>query len=378
MRMTLSEIAASLQVSPATVSIVRSGKPGVSPFTRRRIQMKLEENGYSYKEYIVPGSDMPPSQQPGWLKKQIRLLKFFHSSLLTDKNDGFVDAIIDAVGAYARAAGYAILFSSVSQEDYSDVLAQLRGDTCDGLLVLATEMSREEIMQLAALPMPVVILDSDHPGLPFSCVTMDNRDIAYQAMMHLISLGTRDIGYLRSTIRTGNFVSRENGYIEALRAEHIAPDPALIVQPYAQPDRRVPGYGRMPAGGAARAPGPVCGQRHSGHWRHAGALRAGIARTGGCIHHRCGQHPAVAGFLPHPEQHADIPLLPGADGHFHPASSDRCPRQRTLSSAGVRAPDDPQLHRWRGITTLRMYTRFIRKEGFRHVSGKNESRHLQL
>ena len=228
MRMTLSEIAASLQVSPATVSIVRSGKPGVSPFTRRRIQMKLEENGYSYKEYIVPGSDMPPSQQPGWLKKQIRLLKFFHSSLLTDKNDGFVDAIIDAVGAYARAAGYAILFSSVSQEDYSDVLAQLRSDTCDGLLVLATEMSREEIMQLAALPMPVVILDSDHPGLPFSCVTMDNRDIAYQAMMHLISLGTRDIGYLRSTIRTGNFVSRENGYIEALRAEHIAPDPALI------------------------------------------------------------------------------------------------------------------------------------------------------
>lgn len=144
--MTLSEIAASLQVSPATVSIVRSGKPGVSPFTRRRIQMKLEENGYSYKEYIVPGSNMPPSQQPGWLKKQIRLLKFFHSSLLTDKNDGFVDAIIDAVGAYARAAGYAILFSSVSQEDYSDVLAHLRGDTCDGLLVLATEMSREEIL----------------------------------------------------------------------------------------------------------------------------------------------------------------------------------------------------------------------------------------
>lgn len=31
MRMTLSEIAASLQVSPATVSIVRSGKPGSAP-----------------------------------------------------------------------------------------------------------------------------------------------------------------------------------------------------------------------------------------------------------------------------------------------------------------------------------------------------------
>ena len=50
MRMTLSEIAASIQVSPASVSIVRAGKPWVSPFTRRRIQMKLEENGYSHKE----------------------------------------------------------------------------------------------------------------------------------------------------------------------------------------------------------------------------------------------------------------------------------------------------------------------------------------
>lgn len=225
--MTLSEIAKSVGVSPATISIVRCGRPGVSPAMRRKIQLRLEENGYAYKAYVIPeesGSAAAPARK----KRQIRLLKYFQSSLLTDKNEGFVDAILDAVAAHAQAAGYAVLLSTVSQEAYPAFLAQVEAAPCDGLLVLATEMSRAEIMMLSGLHLPVVVLDSDHPGLPFSSVTMDNRDIAYQAVSHLLALGTRDVGYLRSAIRTGNFIGRENGYFEALKAQGISPRDSRI------------------------------------------------------------------------------------------------------------------------------------------------------
>ena len=214
--MNLKEIAAALNVSSASVSIVRKGKAGVSQNLRRRIQLALDANGYSYKEYIIPGGASLPVA-PKSKRRYIRLLKYYQSALLTDKNEGFVDGIINAIGAYARTNGYSVILSTVSHDEYGDFLLEMAHDECKGLLVLATEMDRDDILKLKRFKIPLVVLDSDHPSLPFSTVTMDNRDIAYQATSHLFSLGVKDVGYLRSAIRTGNFIGRENGYCEALR-----------------------------------------------------------------------------------------------------------------------------------------------------------------
>ena len=77
-----------------------------------------------------------------------------------------------------------------------------------------TEMECEEIEKLRILRVPIVVLDCDHPALPFSSVTMNNRDLAYAAVAQLRTLG--EVGYLCSSIRTGNFKARGNGYREAL------------------------------------------------------------------------------------------------------------------------------------------------------------------
>lgn len=211
--MTLAQLAARLNVSPASVSIVRQGRPGVSDATRRRIQSALKANGYSYLPYTPEQS--APTGKPDGSPQYIRLLKYYRSALLTDKNEGFVDAIIDAIDAVARTRNYTLVFSSLSSDEFDQRLPELAADSCIGLLVIATEMECEEIEKLRILRVPIVVLDCDHPALPFSSVTMNNRDLAYAAVAQLRTLG--EVGYLCSSIRTGNFKARGNGYREALR-----------------------------------------------------------------------------------------------------------------------------------------------------------------
>ena len=210
--MTLAQLAARLNVSPASVSIVRQGRPGVSDATRRRIQSALKANGYSYLPYTPEQS--APTGKPDGSPQYIRLLKYYRSALLTDKNEGFVDAIIDAIDAVARTRNYTQVFSSLSSDEFDQRLPELAADSCIGLLVIATEMECEEIEKLRILRVPIVVLDCDHPALPFSSVTMNNRDLAYAAVAQLRTLG--EVGYLCSSIRTGNFKARGNGYREAL------------------------------------------------------------------------------------------------------------------------------------------------------------------
>lgn len=213
--MNLSEIAKQLNVSAASISIVRQGKSGVSPATRRRIQLALEENGYSYRTYAVPGALIPTDDNKR-LSRFIRLLKFYNSGLLTDKNEGFVDDIIKNISAFARSEGYQLALNVVSKARYEDFLEEMATDNCCGMLVIATEMEREDILRLQGLKFPIVLLDTDHACLPFSKVTMGNRDIAYRAVEHLFELGCDQVGHLRSCIRTGNLVGRSNGYNEAI------------------------------------------------------------------------------------------------------------------------------------------------------------------
>lgn len=214
--MNLSQIAESLGVSPASISIVRAGRPGVGPMVRRKIQEALEENGFRYQEYKQPNIYASPRSKERESQRFIQLLKYRKSSLLIDKNEGFVDAVIDAIDERASSEKYNLLLKSVSHLEYLDFLDTMELQQCAGILVIATEMERADICALKKLDLPIVILDSDHPGLPFSTVTMNNRDLAYEAVSYLFDLGCAQVGYIRSSIRTGNFVGRANGYREGL------------------------------------------------------------------------------------------------------------------------------------------------------------------
>ena len=224
--MKLKELAEQLGVSAASISIVRQGREGVGAATRRRIQLALEQNGYSYIP-LTPGTRIPePIPAPPGGGRRIRLLKHFSTALLTDKNEGFVAGIIETVGEFVRAAGYTLEMTGVSSRDYPSMIHSLAGDDCAGMLAIATEMTQEEAALLERLHFPVVILDTGLPYLPHSSVSMNNRKLAWQAVSCLASAG--EVGYLQSSQPTGNFMCRAIGYREAVRYLHLPESDRLV------------------------------------------------------------------------------------------------------------------------------------------------------
>ncbi len=230
--MTLKEIAKLAGVSPACVSLVRNGRPGVGVSVRQKVQNLLYEHGYSYKDYepddVIMGS---AAQRLLKLTYCIRLLKYRKHAMLVDGNEGFVSSIIDAIDIEARAQGFHMIMSTCSPENQQEVIEAVCKTPMDGVILIATEMEQRDFELLRSLPGPAVVVDSDfvdaHYGVPYHSVTMDNREIAQFAVDRLLTLGHRRIGFLRSCVDTGNFLSRYHGYLNALRRAGLSADPAL-------------------------------------------------------------------------------------------------------------------------------------------------------
>lgn len=211
--MQLKDIAKAAGVSQSAISIVRTGRPGVSADTRLRVQKLLYDNGFSYEAY--PGEEAPQRPQPTG-SKYLRLIKFKRHAMLVDGNEGFVSSIIDALDIDARRRNYHMFINAAGPDDLDAVLGSVAAVPCDGVLVISTELEESDLVKLSGLKVPTVLIDSDFICAPYSSVTMNNREIAYQATQYLIDQGHRDIGYLCSSVETTNFCTRTQGFLETL------------------------------------------------------------------------------------------------------------------------------------------------------------------
>lgn len=221
----LKDIAKAAGVSQSAISIVRTGKPGVSADTRVAIQKLLRENGFDYAEYPVKQT-FRATPHPG-STQYLRLIKFTRHAMLVDGNEGFVSSIIDALDINARRRGYHMFINAAGPDDLPAVVESVSTIPCDGVLVVSTEMEESDLRPLAALKVPAVLIDSDFVCAPYSSVTMNNREIAYQATQHLVDLGHRRIGYLCSSVDTSNFLVRTQGFLETLERNGIPFDREL-------------------------------------------------------------------------------------------------------------------------------------------------------
>ena len=228
--MKLKELASMAGVSAAAVSIVRQGKSGVSPAVRRRIQLLLEEYGYDYLPYNQTAYPSGQTAAPaGTDNRKICLLKHYSSAMLTDNNEGFVESIIDAIEYSARSAGYSLVLTTVNPEQYTELLDTDFQEDYAGIVIIATEMTRREIVMLERITIPAVVLDTDYSYIPHTSVSMNNRKLAWQAVSSLAEAG--EVGYLQSGQETGNFAARAIGYREAAESLQLRGTPVFRITP---------------------------------------------------------------------------------------------------------------------------------------------------
>jgi LacI family transcriptional regulator len=208
-RVRLADIAAAAGVSVPTVSKVLNGHSQVSAKTRSRIEALLADYNYA---------------APRRTGQQCLIDLVF-----ADLSPWAVEIIGGAEGA-AFAEECRIAVSVVSGEaDTREWLTRLSNGQTDGVILVLTELSPAYRAQLAAMHMPVVIVDPvGQPDPRIPSIGATNWAGGMMATEHLIELGHRRIGTITGRPSLLCSQARVHGYRAGLEHAGIEVDPALI------------------------------------------------------------------------------------------------------------------------------------------------------
>lgn len=203
--MTNKELAQKLNISPAALSLVLNNKPGVSESTRKRVLDQLEEMGYA----DVARKNTPKAGNLCFVvyKKDGRVL---------DQHPFFL-LLMEGLEAQTRKYSMNLLFFTVDcRQPLAPQVDRLNQLDAQGCVVFATEMLQEDFSFFQSLRLPVVALDNEFTRFDIDAVSINNKMGMFQAVEHLVSLGHREIGYLRSKRRISSFDERQRAFEDAL------------------------------------------------------------------------------------------------------------------------------------------------------------------
>ena len=208
MAVTARDVAREAGVSPATVSLVFRDRPGVGRETRERVREVARRLGYEYQGQTTPGRT-----------STLQLIAYkAHGKVVAET--AFFDHLMAGCSDETYRQGFHRLAISYyyANEHSSEQLRSLRSTKCAGIILLATEMRATDIAPFERLGVPIVLLDSWFPTKNLDAIVIDNQRGAFNATSYLVRHGHRDVGYLHSSVDIRNFIERQDGWQQGMRA----------------------------------------------------------------------------------------------------------------------------------------------------------------
>lgn len=210
------ELARLLNVSPATVSMALNGKPGVNEETRKMVLDAAKKHHVSARALSAASA------------RNICLIQFRRKETVLSFAT-FMTEVGGGVEKTCQEAGFAL---NTLQIFGTDSLIQClndlsRTDTA-GVVLLGTDMMREDFRLLPKLDLPLVVLDNHTYSYPIDCVKIDNISSAFSAVNYLIRRKKSLPGYLRSSYKINNFTERMAGYEQALIYNGMSPNSVTV------------------------------------------------------------------------------------------------------------------------------------------------------
>lgn len=217
-KITARDVAQKAGVSIATVSLVLNNKPGISVEVREKVLNIASELGYSFKRTR---------------NKLIQLVVYKrHGKVLS--NNPSIELIMSGIAEQAANMGYHLSTSYFyGDKNRQEQLRGICSLKCDGMILLATEMTSADIAVFDQAAVPFVLLDNFSPSMMRDSIMTDNIYGVRSAIKYLIQCGHTRIGYLHSKVDFRNIRERKTGYLagcQMLPEQNIRDAERRIVQ----------------------------------------------------------------------------------------------------------------------------------------------------
>lgn len=210
MSISAKELARKIHVSPATISMVFNNKPGISETTRKLVQDAAKKYDY-----------IPPRLSA--VEKRVIQLVIYQKHAMVVSDTPFFSQVIEGITQGCNEQNCIVNINYLTESP--DVQLQIKNISsmsgC-GVILLGTEMNREDFDILRWLEIPVVVLDCYYDVLDYDCIVINNSQGAYCATDYLARMGHKKIGYLHSAVSISNFEERSAGYRKALKAHGLS------------------------------------------------------------------------------------------------------------------------------------------------------------
>lgn len=204
---TIKDVAKLAGVSPSTVSRVIAGSNRISLETKNRVRKAMEQLNY-----------VPNAIARSLARSHTHTIGFALSRRADQAfSNPFFSEVMRGMSTVAQARGYNILLSiSINPEDeLSKCLQLVRERRVDGLILSTSRVKDPLIAALSEEGAPFVVIGRclERPVLS---VNNDNVKAGYNATVHLLEEGYREIAYLSGETDLVVTIDRMNGYKQAL------------------------------------------------------------------------------------------------------------------------------------------------------------------
>lgn len=214
---TIYDIAASLNISSATVSRGLKDHPGIRKETKKKILDKAREMGYRHNHFA----------------SNLRRNRTNTIGVIVPRlNSYFMSSVIAGIEKVANEAGYNLVISQSLESEKKEIvnIKTMFNTRVDGLLVSLAYDSVDDshFKMILDKGIPLIFFDRVFENPLCTSVVIDNYAAGYTMTEHLIQQGCKRIVHITANIKRNVYADRLRGYRQALSDHGIPYDENLV------------------------------------------------------------------------------------------------------------------------------------------------------